>query len=208
MARGRLFLPDLHEGSERRNRSSCDKGRSGGRNRCQTALGSLNAVIAFRMRASRKRPRHIIVLRSLGTILAFRRDASSQTGLCAPRLGAGQTKAQSGTSQPLRARPATHLSKALLRFQRMDRTQTHRETPLHASQSGAARIGGVPGTMALKQFPRVCPRRSWSGKSKRVGSAQDEDSTTPVLFRSTFKDKPALCFRSMTWATRHQPVVS
>jgi len=33
-----------------------------------------------------------------------------------------------------------------------DRTQTHRETSLHASESRDARFGGVTGTLALEQF--------------------------------------------------------
>src|SRR5208337_3119126 len=108
---------------------------------------------------------------------SFDGDAGAQTWICAARSGAGETTTQSRASCSFRPRPATHLAKTLLRFQRLDRTQTHRETPLHASQSGAARVGGVSGTMALEQLSRICPRRSRSGKSKRVGGAQDEDPT-------------------------------
>jgi hypothetical protein len=41
--------------------------------------------------------------------------------------------------RPRRKRdPATHLAETVLRFQRLDGTEAHREISLHASQSGAA----------------------------------------------------------------------
>src|ERR1039458_2952371 len=69
---------------------------------------------------------------------------------------------------------ATHLAETLLRLQRLDRTQTHRETPLHAPESGEARFGDAPGTLALEQLPRLLPGRGRSGTSQRAGCAQDE----------------------------------
>ena len=57
------------------------------------------------------------------------------------------------------ARPASHLASALLRLQRMGRTQADRETRLHAPQSGSAWIGGIARAVALEQFPLVSLRR-------------------------------------------------
>jgi REP element-mobilizing transposase RayT len=45
---------------------------------------------------------------------------------------------------------AAHLAEALLRFRRLDRTQTHRETSVYASQSGETWIGGVSRPLALE----------------------------------------------------------
>src|SRR5260370_31224756 len=66
----------------------------------------------------------------------------------------------------------------------MDRAQTHRETSLHASKSGEARFGGLSGTLALEQFPRLFPGRGRSSASQRVGCAQDEDPTSGRVTRS------------------------
>src|SRR5260370_33047482 len=66
----------------------------------------------------------------------------------------------------------------------MDRGQTHRETSLHASKSGEARFGGLSGTLALEQFPRLFPGRGRSSASQRVGCAQDEDPTSGRVTRS------------------------
>src|SRR5258706_15459211 len=60
----------------------------------------------------------------------------------------------------------------------MDRTQAHRETALHAPQSGDGRFGGVTGTVALEQLPHLFSPRGRSSKSQRVGSSQDEDATS------------------------------
>src|SRR5260370_33811871 len=60
----------------------------------------------------------------------------------------------------------------------MDRAQTHRETSLHASKSGEARFGGLSGTLALEQFPRLFPGRGRSSASQRGGCAQEEDPTS------------------------------
>ena len=50
-------------------------------------------------------------------------------------------------------------------------------TRLHALQSRAARLGGVAGTVALEQLPRLLLWRSWTGRSQPVGSPPDEDSS-------------------------------
>ena len=59
---------------------------------------------------------------------------------------------------------ATHLAKAVLRFQCLDGTETHREAALYASQSGEARVGCVAGTMEVEQFSRLLSRRSGERK--------------------------------------------
>jgi hypothetical protein len=105
-------------------------------------------------------------------------QAGSQTRFCPARPGASQTAAQPVASPPLRLRAATHLAETILQFQRLERTQTHRETTLPASQSGAARLGGVARTVALEQLPRLFSWRSWAPRSQRVGSPQDEGTTT------------------------------
>jgi hypothetical protein len=71
---------------------------------------------------------------------------------------------------------ATHLAETILRFQRLERTQTHRETALPAPQPSPARVGSVAGTVALEQLPRLLLRGNGTGKSQRVGSPEDEDS--------------------------------
>jgi REP element-mobilizing transposase RayT len=83
-------------------------------------------------------------------------------GFCATRSGAGEAATQSNSSCSVRRAPATHLAETVLRFQRVDRTLTHRKTSLHASESGEARLGGLAGTLALEQFPRLLPARGWS----------------------------------------------
>ena len=68
--------------------------------------------------------------------------------------------------RPVRPRPAAYLAEAVLRLQRMERTQTHRETTLHASESSEARIGGLPGTLALEQLSRLLPGRGRPSESQ------------------------------------------
>jgi hypothetical protein len=55
---------------------------------------------------------------------SFHRDAGPQTRLCAARPGAGATAAQPVASPSLRLRAATHLAETVLRFQRLERTQS------------------------------------------------------------------------------------
>jgi len=54
----------------------------------------------------------------------------------------------------------------------------------HASESGEARFGGLSGTLALEQFPRLFPGRGRSSASQRVGCAEDEDPTSGRVTRS------------------------
>src|ERR1019366_2610384 len=66
----------------------------------------------------------------------------------------------------------------------MDRTQTHRETPLHAPESGDTRLGDLPGTLALEHLSRLLPGRGRPRESELVGSAEDEDPTPGRVKRS------------------------
>ena len=63
-----------------------------------------------------------------------------------------------------------------------------------ASRSSAARTGDISGTVALEQFPRLRPRRNWAGTSERMGSPQNEDSTTSGVDR----DSPVSAVRRPT----------
>src|ERR1700687_1926490 len=93
----------------------------------------------------------------------------------------GSPGGTSPCSQPDRRRVRRsfqNLGGTLLRFQRADRTRTHRETALHTSESGRARAGGVSGTLALEQFSSLRVRRSRPGESERVARAQDEGATS------------------------------
>jgi len=75
------------------------------------------------------------------------------------------------------AMPRDTLAKAVLRFQCLDGTETHREAALYASQSGEARVGCVARTMEVEQFSRVLSRRSGERKGECLGSVEDEDTT-------------------------------
>jgi len=84
---------------------------------------------------------------------------------------------QFGPSVAVRTHSTAYLAETLLRLQCLEWSQACRETALHAPQPGEAWPGGVPGTLALEQFPRFCLWRGGAGESQRVASAQDEDST-------------------------------
>src|ERR1022692_2179431 len=51
-------------------------------------------------------------------------NAGTQTRLCAASFGAGEAERQSAARPSLRRRSATHLAETLLRFQRVDGTET------------------------------------------------------------------------------------
>src|SRR5258706_12971331 len=90
----------------------------------------------------------------------------------------------------------------------MDRTQAHRETALHAPQSGDGRFGGVTGTVALEQLPHLFSPRGRSSKSQRVGSSQDEDAASGrVRTGSQAADCPASHF-SKTARSGAPPAIS
>ena len=84
---------------------------------------------------------------------------------------------QFGPSVAVRTHSTAYLAETLLRLQCLEWSQACRETALHAPQPGEAWPGGVPGTLALEQFPRLCLRRGRAGQGQRVASPQDEDST-------------------------------
>src|SRR6266404_144461 len=66
----------------------------------------------------------------------------------------------------------------------MDGTQTYRETSLHASESGEAGFGGVTGTVALEQLPRLLHGRGRCRDGQRMGCAKDEDPASGVAMRT------------------------
>ncbi len=57
---------------------------------------------------------------------------------------------------------AALLAKALLRFQCVERVQTHRETTRHPPQPSQARIGRYSRSREMEQFPSLCLRRNWA----------------------------------------------
>ena len=63
-----------------------------------------------------------------------------------------------------------------LYFPREMSATRRRKTPLHASQSSAARLGRATGTLALEQLPRLLPGRDGTRNNKRVGGSDDEDA--------------------------------
>jgi len=85
---------------------------------------------------------------------AFDGDSSTQTRLRASHAGPGTAAAKLRSGCPLRHHAAARLAKTILRFQRLDRTQARRETPLHASESGEARAGNFSGAVAVEQLIR------------------------------------------------------
>src|SRR4029078_509397 len=98
--------------------------------------------------------------------VSFLRDAGSESWFCAASPGRAAAAQPSVASQSLRARGRTRLAEALLRFRQLDSAQACGETALHAPQSSAAGSGGVAGTVALEQFPRllVWRRRACRGE--------------------------------------------
>src|SRR5438874_1203312 len=60
------------------------------------------------------------------------------------------------TSVVRRSLSETLLAAALLRLQCVECAQAYRQTALHSSQSGQARVGGEPGPMEVEQLPVVC----------------------------------------------------
>src|SRR6185369_11078799 len=112
---------------------------------------------------------------------SFGRDAGSETWFCAARTGREAPAQPSVASQSLRARGATRVAEALLRFQRVDSVQACGETALHAPQSSAPGSGGVAGTVALEQFPRLLVWRSRAGSGKQRGRPQNEDTSARSL---------------------------
>ena len=70
----------------------------------------------------------------------------------------------------LRSTSARKVRAAEIRAQRLDGAQACGETALHAPQSRAAGSGGVAGTVALEQFPRLLVWRSRAGGSKQTPS--------------------------------------
>jgi hypothetical protein len=81
----------------------------------------------------------------------------------------------------LRSTSARKVRAAEIRAQRLDRAQACGETAVHAPQSSAAGSGGVAGTVALEQFPRLLVWRSRAGGSKQMGRPQDEDTSARRL---------------------------
>jgi hypothetical protein len=79
----------------------------------------------------------------------------------------------------LRSTSARKVRAAEIRAQRLDRAQACGETAVHAPQSSAAGSGGVAGTVALEQFPRLLVWRSRAGGSKQMGRPQNEDTSPP-----------------------------
>src|SRR5947199_5830456 len=90
---------------------------------------------------------HLLISETAGEE-SFRRDSGSETWFCAARRGRATPAQPSVASQSLRARAATRVAEALLRFQRLDGAHACGETALHAPQSRAAGSGGVAGTVA------------------------------------------------------------
>jgi hypothetical protein len=81
----------------------------------------------------------------------------------------------------LRSTSARKVRAAEIRAQRLDGAQACGETAVHAPQSSAAGSGGVAGTVALEQFPRLLVWRSRAGGSKQMGRPQDEDTSARRL---------------------------
>ena len=77
--------------------------------------------------------------------------------------------------------PPERSGAAEIRAQRLDGAQACGETALHAPQSRAAGSGGVAGTVALEQFPRLLVWRSRAGGSKQMGRPQNEDTSARRL---------------------------
>src|SRR5207248_11082203 len=92
---------------------------------------------------------------------SLRGDSGAQTQLRATALSYFPQK---GMGQQIirRSSSASLLAKALLRFQCVERAQTHRETTLHSQKSGQARIGGYSRSMEVEQFPSLCLRGDWT----------------------------------------------
>src|ERR1700751_2720631 len=57
------------------------------------------------------------------------------------------------------------LAAALLRFQRVERSQAGREVALHPSQSRKARTGRTPGRLAVEQLSPLRHGSAWPGGS-------------------------------------------
>src|SRR4029078_7381718 len=112
---------------------------------------------------------------------SFRRDAGSESWFCAARTGRAAAAQPSVASQSLRARGATRVAEALLRFQRVDSVQACGETALHAPQSSAAGSGGVAGTVVLERFPRLFVGPTRAGSGKQMGRPQNEETSARVL---------------------------
>jgi len=83
---------------------------------------------------------------------SFDRDASSQNCILTSGSSADAAKTQSRAGYSVRHRSAAHLAKALLRLQRLERAQAHREAALHAREPGEAGLGGISGTLALSSY--------------------------------------------------------
>jgi hypothetical protein len=81
----------------------------------------------------------------------------------------------------LRSTSARKVRAAEIRAQRLDGAQACGETAVHAPQSSAAGSGGVAGTVALEQFPRLLVWRSRAGGSKQMGRPQNEDTSARTL---------------------------
>jgi hypothetical protein len=73
-------------------------------------------------------------------------------------------------------RVKTVLAKPLLRFQRLDGREADRETPIHPSKSGQARIGYLTRTVAVEQLSLVFVGRERPGEDQRHRHSRHDDS--------------------------------
>ena len=105
-------------------------------------------------------PEHVhLLLSETGTLEIVRDDTDAQADHV--------TKAASETSSAILAGP-------LLRLPGLDRSETHREAPLHPSQSGKARAGREARGLEMEQ---LCSLRNGDGRDCRDRIAMDRAET-------------------------------
>ena len=68
------------------------------------------------------------------------------------------------------------MAEALLRFQRVERTQAGGEVAVHPSEPCQARTGGIAGTVGMEQFSGVCLRGTRSGARELSGMEVDHQN--------------------------------
>ena len=97
------------------------------------------------------------------------------------------------------SRNRTHMAGAVLRLQRLDRTQTNSEAALYASESGEAGIGGIARAMGVEQFSLLYARRGGTGAGVRYGYFDYACSTNRKLSSGL---GPRSRNTGETWGTR------